>query len=139
MSEQRIRLLAGMPVFGGVKNEVLAMLLERMKAVTVSKGELFFEQGEHGASAFVLEKGRVSIFKTWNDETYFLRHLEAGDCFGEVALMDFCPRSASVRADESCDALDHGPAPRRQQEPRTVRDDLYEHRTRAEPKTPRGR
>ena len=66
MSEQRIRLLAGMPVFGGVTKEVLAMLLERMKAVTVSKGELFFEQGEHGASAFVLEKGRVSIFKTWN-------------------------------------------------------------------------
>ncbi len=106
MIERRIRLLAGMPVFGGVTKEVLAMLLERMKAVTVSKGELFFEQGEHGASAFVLEKGRVSILKTWNEETYFLRHLEAGDCFGEVALMDFCPRSASVRADESCEALE---------------------------------
>ena len=35
-----------------------------------------------------------------------LRHLEFGDCFGEMALMDLVPRSASVRAVEHCVAIE---------------------------------
>jgi CRP/FNR family cyclic AMP-dependent transcriptional regulator len=34
-----------------------------------------------------------------------LHRLHAGDCFGEMALMDLMPRSATVRADEDCQAL----------------------------------
>jgi CRP/FNR family cyclic AMP-dependent transcriptional regulator len=35
-----------------------------------------------------------------------LRRLEQGDCFGEMALLDLFPRSASVRADEDCSAIE---------------------------------
>ena len=34
-----------------------------------------------------------------------LRTLNQGDCFGEMAVMDHCPRSASVRAVEDCVAI----------------------------------
>ena len=106
MDDQRIRLLQAMPFFGGVSEEVLALLLERVKPVFVAKGEYFFREGNRGASAFILEEGRVSILKGWRGRSYFLRHLEAGDCIGEVALMDFSPRSASVLADEDCRAIE---------------------------------
>ena len=109
MTDQRIELLQGMSVFGGIREEMLARLLGRARTVDVKTGEFFFREGETGNSAFVLEKGRVAIVKTWKGEEYFLRSLGAGDCFGEVALMDFFPRSASVAASEDCRAIEfHG-------------------------------
>jgi CRP-like cAMP-binding protein len=112
--DDRIRLLRDIPIFGGVADEVLALLLDRVAEVVVRKGEFFFLEGDDGVSAFVLERGNVSILKKWEGKNYLLergnvsilkkwegknyllRHLHAGDCFGEVALMDFCRRSASV-------------------------------------------
>ena len=46
------------------------------------------------------------MIKRWRGEDYRLRGLAAGDCFGEVALLDFGRRSASVRADADCTALE---------------------------------
>jgi CRP-like cAMP-binding protein len=104
--DDRIRLLRDTPIFGGVADEVLALLLDRVAEVVVRKGEFFFLEGDDGVSAFVLERGNVSILKKWEGKNYLLRHLHAGDCFGEVALMDFCRRSASVLADEDCAAIE---------------------------------
>jgi CRP-like cAMP-binding protein len=104
--DDRIRLLRDTPIFGGVADEVLALLLDRAAEVVVRKGEFFFLEGDDGVSAFVLERGNVSILKKWEGKNYLLRHLHAGDCFGEVALMDFCRRSASVLADEDCAAIE---------------------------------
>ena len=104
--DDRIRLLQNTPIFGGVTDEVLALLLDRIVEVVVRKGEFFFTEGDEGVSAFVLERGSVSILKKWEGRNYLLRHLHAGDCFGEVALMDFCRRSASVLADEDCAAIE---------------------------------
>jgi CRP-like cAMP-binding protein len=104
--EDRIRLLRDTPIFGGVTDEVLAFLLDRVSEVVARKGEFFCQEGDDGVSAFVLERGSVSILKKWEGKSYLLRHLHAGDCFGEVALMDFCRRSASVLADEDCVAIE---------------------------------
>jgi CRP-like cAMP-binding protein len=95
-----------MPVFGGVSAEALALLLERSRTLEVRKGGFFFREGDGGNSAFVLEKGRITLLKRFRGEDYVLRSLEAGDCFGEVALLDFFPRSASVLAAEDCRALE---------------------------------
>ena len=46
-----------------------------------------------------------AILKYQDGEEYLLRTLDTGDCFGEVALLDFFPRSASVLATEDCRAL----------------------------------
>ena len=105
MSE-RIQLLRNTPIFGGVADETLTFLLDRVAEVVVRKGEFFFLEGDEGKSAFVLERGSVSILKQWEGKSYLLRRLQAGDCLGEVALMDFCRRSASVLADEDCAAIE---------------------------------
>lgn len=104
--DARIRLIRDTPIFGGVADEILALLLDRAMEVVVRKGEFFFLEGDEGRSAFVLERGSVLILKSWEGKNYLLRQLQAGDCFGEVALMDFCHRSASVLADEDCVAIE---------------------------------
>ena len=55
---------------------------------------------------FVLERGRVAVIKGWQGRSVLLGTLTAGDCFGEMALMDLMPRSASVRAEEDCLAVE---------------------------------
>ncbi|HEX6829407.1 MAG TPA: cyclic nucleotide-binding domain-containing protein, partial [Burkholderiales bacterium] len=54
---------------------------------------------------YVLEQGRVTVVKRWEGRDYRLRDLGPGDCFGEMALIDLSPRSASVVALEDCSAI----------------------------------
>jgi CRP/FNR family transcriptional regulator, cyclic AMP receptor protein len=105
----RIRLLQGMSIFGGMSPAALSLVLERSAAVAVPEGDYFFREGDRGASTYALEQGRVAILKRWHGAEWELHQLRPGDCFGEVALVDFGPRSASVRALEDCRALEIAP------------------------------
>jgi CRP-like cAMP-binding protein len=106
MDARRIELLAGMPIFGGLRDDVLARLGDRATARQVPAGELFFREGDRGGSAFVLEAGRIAVEKRWQGRDHVLRELGPGDCFGEIALVDFCARSASIRAVTDCRAIE---------------------------------
>ena len=106
MQEARIDALQRMPIFGGIRAEVLEFLLERSSTASVSDGEYFFREGDKAQSVFVLEAGRVAVLKLWEGREHLLSRLGAGDCFGEMALMDLFPRSASVLAEEPCTALE---------------------------------
>lgn len=103
---KHISLLQDMPVFGGTSEDTLRMLLSLAPIVSMPQGEYFFRQGEPGKSMFVLEEGRVAVLKRWDGHDYLLRNLSGGDCFGEMALMDLHPRSASVVALEQCHAIE---------------------------------
>ncbi len=105
MMDARIALLQDMSIFGAVKSDSLALLLERAHTLHVPKGDYFFREGDEGTSLYVLERGCVTIVKTWQGTDYVIHSLERGDFFGEIALLDFMPRSASVIAEEDCQAL----------------------------------
>ena len=106
MQEKRIEILQRMPIFGGIRAEVLQFLLSQLTSVFVPHGEFFFRENDKADSMFVLETGKVSVLKGWEGKHYLLCNLEKGDCFGEMALMDFSPRSASVLALEDSLALE---------------------------------
>jgi CRP/FNR family transcriptional regulator, cyclic AMP receptor protein len=105
MQEARIELLQRMPVFGGIREDVLQFLLGLCPVVFVPTNEFFFRENDQADSMFVLEAGKVAVLKSWRGQEYFLRTLKEGDCFGEMAVMDLFPRSASVRAVEDCTAI----------------------------------
>jgi len=106
MRASRIELLQRMPIFGGIREDILGFLLELSPVVRVPRDEFFFREDDDGQSMFVLEEGRVAVLKGWQGGDHVLRILERGDCFGEMALLDLCPRSASVRAVEDCAAIE---------------------------------
>lgn len=61
-------------------------------------GELIFTEGDSGLEAYVVESGRVAIFKTVRQTRVELGEIEPGGIFGEMALIDDQPRMASAIA-----------------------------------------
>lgn len=59
-----------------------------------------FREGDGGDGAYVVLDGSVRIFKTRNGHETTLAQLKPGDIFGEMALLDGKPRSASAQAGE---------------------------------------
>lgn len=106
MLQARIELLQQMPIFGAVDAETLEFLLAPAPVVEVRAGSFFFHEGDPAHAMFVLETGDVTISKHWRGHELLLRRLGPGDCFGEMALLDLFPRSASVRADADCRAIE---------------------------------
>jgi CRP-like cAMP-binding protein len=105
MQKARIELLQRMPVFGGIGTDALEFLLAACPIETVPAGEYFFREDEDGDAMFVLEAGTADVVKSWLGQDCLLHTLSEGDCFGEMAVIDHCPRSASVRAVEDCSAI----------------------------------
>ncbi len=63
--------------------------------------QVIFREGKPGNAAYVVQEGKVEVFKTLNgDEEVILGTIEAGGLFGELALVDNKPRMASARATE---------------------------------------
>jgi CRP-like cAMP-binding protein len=105
MEKARIELLQRMPVFGGIRADILEFLLPLCPIVAARAGEFYFRENDAADSMFVLDAGKVEVLKSWRNGEYLLHTLGRGDCFGEMALMDLMPRSASVRAIEDCRAI----------------------------------
>lgn len=108
MLPSRVELLQRMPVFGALRADALEVLLARASERQVEAGACFFEKGDPANSMFVLESGQVAVVRRWHDLDIVLHHLGPGDCFGEMALMDLMPRSATVRAETDCRAIEFG-------------------------------
>ena len=106
MAPSRIALLQAMPIFGALRDDALECLLEDAPWVQRTAGEHYFREGDSAQCMYVIEEGAVEILKRWEGRDWPLHQLHAGDCFGEMALMDYFPRSASVRVVESCRAVE---------------------------------
>ena len=106
----RVELLQQMPIFGAIRDDALTFLLEPVPSITVPAGQFFFRERDAADCMYVLESGRVAVLKDWAGREMLLRHLDQGDCFGEMALLDLFARSASVRAIEECRAMALTPA-----------------------------
>jgi CRP/FNR family transcriptional regulator, cyclic AMP receptor protein len=109
MLAARIEMLQQMPIFGAVRDDALRLLLEPTRTVEVGAGDYFFREGEPAQCMFVLEAGGVEVLKQWRGREMVLRSFGAGDCFGEMALLDLFPRSAAVRASAPCRAIELTP------------------------------
>jgi CRP/FNR family transcriptional regulator, cyclic AMP receptor protein len=92
-----LSILQNMPIFGGINAKLLKLILSISPFISIKKDDYIFRECDPGGSMFVILEGAVAIERIWNDQVYILRMLKKGDCFGEMALIDLAPRSASVR------------------------------------------
>jgi len=99
-------LLQSMPIFGGVREDILAFLLDRVVIRHIPADQRFICEGDDADSMFVIERGKVEVNKRWGDEEHRIKYLGQGDCFGEMALLDMHPRSASVTAVLDCEIIE---------------------------------
>jgi CRP-like cAMP-binding protein len=93
-------LLARIPLLSHVGPADLAELDSRLSSRQVAAGEHIFTRGEPGDVLYVVVEGEVEIYLP--DEAtalrVTLRRLGPGEHFGELALLDGAPRTASARA-----------------------------------------
>lgn len=68
-------------------------------------GEMIFAEGDVGDCAYIVESGRVEILVAKDDSQFLLAERRPGEMFGEMAIIDDKPRSASARAAEDCQLL----------------------------------
>jgi hypothetical protein len=61
-------------------------------------GDVICRQGEPGDRMYVVQAGRLTVLREEGGVEVAIAELKAGDIFGEMAIFDRQPRSATVRA-----------------------------------------
>jgi CRP/FNR family transcriptional regulator, cyclic AMP receptor protein len=91
--------LATIPFFSGLDPVALERVASGMRSRRFRRGEVIFHLGDPGDALFVIVSGdvKISLPSETGDEA-ILTTLGPGDVFGELALLDGAPRSASATA-----------------------------------------
>jgi len=72
-------------------------MLKNLHRVNFSAGDIIFKEGDPGDSAYLIEEGSVEVGVSSTQHT----RINKGELFGEIALIDQQPRTATVRALEN--------------------------------------
>ena len=93
---EKVIMLKGLSMFSKTSEEILAEVASILEEVELKAGEVVFEKGDVGESMYIIADGRVRVY----DGDKIINHLDEKEIFGELALLDPEPRSASVQAVE---------------------------------------
>jgi HEAT repeat protein len=93
---EKVLLLKGVPMFSATSEDTLADVASVLEEMELRPGELVFSKGDPGKSMYIVASGRVRVFD--GDKT--INYLGEQEIFGELALLDPEPRSASVESAE---------------------------------------
>jgi CRP-like cAMP-binding protein len=87
-----------------VSEEDVAVLLEACALETLLEGDILFAEGDEGDGLWIIERGRVEIYKTIRPGLErVMTTLGPGSVLGEMSFLDGQRRSASARAAEPTD------------------------------------
>jgi len=90
-------MLENVPLFSGLPKEALAEIEQHGSVKSYKKNVIVINQGDETYSLYVILSGSVKVFVSGEDgREAVLNHQEAGDYFGDLALIDKQPRVASV-------------------------------------------
>lgn len=99
-------LLSTLPIFEGLSRSQLKLIMRLLHERNYAKGETVFNEAEPGAGLYIIESGSVVITKQVEGaEPVSLAEFVKGNFFGELALIEEIPRSATASALESTKLL----------------------------------
>jgi CRP-like cAMP-binding protein len=102
MSE-RTQVLQAIPLFQTLEDRNLQEIADLLIDRKFPKNATIFEEGVGGDYMYVIKEGQVKVTKMSEDgREKILEILGPGDFFGEMALLDREPRSASIKTTRSC-------------------------------------
>lgn len=96
-------LLKNTSIFASLGNRELDSIERIMYKRAYEAGEAVFHQGDPGIGMYIIQRGTISIIQM--PAEHLLADLHEGDFFGEIALLNETPRSASAIAKTECALL----------------------------------
>ena len=102
----KILFLRRVSIFSGMSLEQLRVLSTHLEEQHFLRGEVVFQEGDFSQDLYVVVTGHVLIVKDYggpNERT--LNTLESGDFFGEMAIFEGAPRSATALTGDETELL----------------------------------
>jgi CRP-like cAMP-binding protein len=93
-----IRFLVTTPQLAGLDQAERAEVVRIMEVQRLQNGETIFREGDAGNAWYVVFEGQAEVVKETAAGSRRLALLQPGACFGEMAILDGSPRSATVKA-----------------------------------------
>lgn len=95
--------LRNVPLFSTLPDEALSTVIAQGEVLSFASDEIVVAEGEASDAMFVILEGEVRVFKRDEEGNEFdINHQRQGECFGELALLDSQPRSASIACITPC-------------------------------------
>jgi CRP-like cAMP-binding protein len=104
--EDRVEPLRGIPLFSSISADDLSSLSRHLRRRHYRKGQIIFHKDDFGTTFHIIDKGNVKLsIPSKKGDDVLLAYLGPGDFFGEFALLDENPRSATATALESTETF----------------------------------
>jgi CRP-like cAMP-binding protein len=84
--------------FQGVDIPELQLISQQMTEQSYDAGAVVFHEGDMGDRLFVILTGTMHVYVEREGKTITYALMRPGECFGEMALIEDAPRSATIRA-----------------------------------------
>ncbi len=94
-------MVARVPLLAGLDPATIAELVAMLRSRKVAPGTVLMRRGDAGDAMYFISEGAVEVIADGST----LRRLEAGDYFGEMALLSRGPRTATVKTVTATDLL----------------------------------
>lgn len=93
-----IHFLLDTPMFRDLTTPELTQVVHIMQVRSLEAGECVFRESDPGDAWYVVYQGEVEVHKDAGEGPRIVANLGPRTCFGEMAILDGSPRSATVRA-----------------------------------------
>ena len=91
---EKVMILKKTSLFVETPDDALVDVAQALEEIACPAGQVVFQKGEPGDSMYLIASGKVRVF----DGSRTFNYLQEGEVFGEMAVLDPEPRSASVVA-----------------------------------------
>lgn len=94
--------IKNVPLFSELTDQELSLLAASGSRQKLRSKNVIFQEGDSGEVLFIILSGKVKVLLTGkNGQEFILLYLGPGNFFGEMAILESAPRSASVITVES--------------------------------------
>lgn len=102
---EKVETMKKSAVFADLPIEDIVIIADILLELEYPEGHFIFREGEPGDKMYIIVSGQVIIQKGEGDAIEMTLTLGSGECFGEMAILDGLPRSASVKVTKPANLL----------------------------------